>query len=383
MRSRIVTEASVIIGGGVAGATAALALSRAGRRVDLYERSSSASHKICGEFMSREVSANLRSLGVDPVDLGARPINRVRLVRGNRSVDQPLPFPALALSRKILDEALLEQATSCGVNVIRGKAARRIEQSDDGGFEVSFGSGDSAPARAIFLASGKHDLRGVKRAAPGRQSDYLALKMYYRFNKKKTEHLRWVTELILLKECYLGLMLVEDDRVNFCFVISEERFAKGGGTWQGVLQQFSSESDYVAAYLEGAVPLLDRPLAISRVPYGFVHNPSPEDPPGLWRLGDQIAVIPSFTGDGMGMASCSAVLAANMFLEGATSHEFHRRFSNIVRKQMRVSKPLNSMFFRHSVGQDALIWLASQFPSGVRAIARATRVPEEAMPRID
>ena len=86
------TEASVIIGGGVAGATAALALSRAGRRVDLYERSSSASHKICGEFMSREVSANLRSLGVDPVDLGARPINRVRLVRGNRSVDQPLPF---------------------------------------------------------------------------------------------------------------------------------------------------------------------------------------------------------------------------------------------------------------------------------------------------
>ena len=131
------------------------------------------------------------------------------------------------------------------------------------------------------------------------------------------------------------------------------------------------------------MPLLDRPLAISRVPYGFVHNPSPEDPPGLWRLGDQIAVIPSFTGDGMGMASCSAVLAANMFLEGATSHEFHRRFSNIVRKQMRVSKPLNSMFFRHSVGQDALIWLASQFPSGVRAIARATRVPEEAMPRID
>ncbi|MGD9545095.1 MAG: NAD(P)/FAD-dependent oxidoreductase [Methylocystis sp.] len=376
------TDASMIIGGGVAGATAALALARAGRRVDLYERSSSASHKICGEFLSREVSANLRALGADPADLGARPITRVRLVRGARSVDEPLPFPALALSRKALDEALLEHAADSGVNVIRGKTARRIEQSDDGGFIVSFGSEGVAPTRTIFLATGKHDLRGVKRAASGRQSDYLALKMYYRFNRKKTEHLRWVTELILLRECYLGLMLVEDDHVNFCFVISEGRFAEAGGTWDGVLKQFSRESDYVADYLDGAEPLLDRPLAISRIPYGFVHSPSLNDPQGLWRLGDQIAVIPSFTGDGMGMASCSAVLAANMFLEGATSHDFHRRFSRIVRRQMRLSTPLNGLFFRHSAGQDAIIWLASLFPSSVRVIASLTRVPEAAIRRI-
>jgi hypothetical protein len=207
--------------------------------------------------------------------------------------------------------------------------------------------------------------------------------MYYRFNKKKTEHLRSVVELILLKECYLGLMLVEDDHVNFCPVISEERFIKAGGTWDGVLKQFCKESDYVADYLEGAEPVFDRPLAISRVPYGFVHNPSLEDPPGLWRLGDQIAVIPSFTGDGMGLATCSAVIAANMFLEGAASHDFHCRFSRIVKRQMRVSIPLNSMFFRHSLGQDALIRLASLFPDGVPAIARLTRFPEESIRGVD
>ncbi|MBM3578883.1 MAG: hypothetical protein FJX40_14830 [Alphaproteobacteria bacterium] len=381
--TRFVTETNVIIGGGVAGATAALALSRAGRPVDLYERSSSASHKICGEFLSREVSANMRSLGVDPARLGARPINRVRLVHGNRSVDEPLPFPALALSRKVLDEALLEHARACGVNVIRGKAARRIEQLDDGSLEVSFGSDGSTKARTVFLATGKHDLRGVKRAATGPQRGYVALKMYYRFNKKKTEYLRWVTELIFLKECYLGLMLVEDDQVNFCFVISEARFAEAGGTWDGVLQQFSRESAYVAAYLAGAEPLLDRPIAISSIPYGFVHSPSDSDPLGLWRLGDQIAVIPSFTGDGMGIATCSAVLAAKMFLEGATSREFHHHFSGVVRRQMRVSKPLNGMLFRHTISQNAIIWLASLFPTSVRTIARLTRVPEKAMCGLD
>lgn len=222
------TEANVIIGGGVAGATAALALARAGRDVDLYERSSSASDKICGEFLSREVSANLRALGVDPVDFGARPITRVRLVRGAHSVDEPLPFPALALSRKTLDEALLERVAASGANVIRGKTARSIERSDDGGFVVSFGGEDYAAARTIFLATGKHDLRGAKRVATGRQSDYLALKMHFRFDRRKTEHLRSVVELILLKECYLGVMLVEDDHVNFCPTISERRFNDAG-----------------------------------------------------------------------------------------------------------------------------------------------------------
>jgi flavin-dependent dehydrogenase len=373
------TEANVIIGGGVAGATAALALARAGRDVDLYERSSSASHKICGEFLSREVSANLRALGVDPVDFGARPITRVRLVRGTHSVDEPLPFPALALSRKTLDEALLERVAASGANVIRGKTARSIERSDDGGFVVSFGAEDYATPRTIFLATGKHDLRGAKRAAKGPQSDYLALKMHFRFDRRKTGRLRSVVELVLLKECYLGFMLVEDDHVNFCPTISEKRFIDAGGSWDGLLKQLCRESDYIADYLQGAEPLFDRPLAISRIPYGFVHNPSANDPPGLWRLGDQIAVIPSFTGDGMGMASCSAVLAANMFLEGATSHEFHRRYSGIVKRQMRVAKPLNSLFFRHSAGQNAIMWLASAFPSGLRSIACLTRVPEEAM----
>jgi hypothetical protein len=85
------------------------------------------------------------------VDLGARPIARVRLVRGARSVEASLPFPALALSRKTFDDGILKHAAACGVNVIRGKMARSIEQSDQGGFEVSFGAGDSVLARTYFL----------------------------------------------------------------------------------------------------------------------------------------------------------------------------------------------------------------------------------------
>jgi flavin-dependent dehydrogenase len=76
------------------------------------------------------------------------------------------------------------------------------------------------------------------------------------------------------------------------------------------------------------VPLLDRPLAISGVPYGFLHRPSGPEPG--WRLGDQAAVIPSFTGDGMSLALHSARLAATARLTGAGQGAYYRRLAQDV-----------------------------------------------------
>lgn len=52
----------------------------------------------------------------------------------------------------------------------------------------------------------------------------------------------------------------------------------------------------------------DKPLAVFGIPYGFVHKDS-NTTPGLYRLGDQIAVIPSFSGDGMAIALHTATFA--------------------------------------------------------------------------
>src|SRR3712207_8011643 len=46
-----------------------------------------------------------------------------------------------------------------------------------------------------------------------------------------------------------------------------------------------AQSPHLARRLDGAEPLLDRPLAIARVPYGFRHRASPGET--LFRLGDQ------------------------------------------------------------------------------------------------
>ncbi len=73
----------------------------------LIERTATSQHKVCGEFLSVETQLLLRRLGVDPLALGAVPVDEVALYSSRRSVTSALPFRGLSLSRYRLDAALL------------------------------------------------------------------------------------------------------------------------------------------------------------------------------------------------------------------------------------------------------------------------------------
>ena len=103
-------EEIVIVGGGLAGASAACILADAGCPTLLIERDAEPRHKVCGEFLSIEAQTYLADLGLDLDRLGASRISRIRLAHGRSTTEADLPFLARGLSRRILDEALLRQA---------------------------------------------------------------------------------------------------------------------------------------------------------------------------------------------------------------------------------------------------------------------------------
>ncbi len=103
-----VREQPVIIGAGPAGTAAAITLATAGYRPSVIERTTGPTDKVCGDFLSIDSIQRCRSLGVDPASLGAAPIDRVRLIHGERVTEAALPFPAMGLSRRVLDQALLQ-----------------------------------------------------------------------------------------------------------------------------------------------------------------------------------------------------------------------------------------------------------------------------------
>lgn len=368
----------LIAGGGPAGATLAIELAQAGQGAVLIERSREAQHKVCGEFLSPESLPLLRRIGIHPVALGAQTIHSLRIAARDVLAEVVLPAPALALTRYTLDEALLQRARQTGASLLRGYTVEQLaplrERDLRGGWQARITDVSHASmeiqGREAFLATGKHDLRGWARAADGAQNTLVALKMYFVLTREQQAELAGHVELILYPGGYAGLQPVEDGRANLCALITRKKLQQVGGGWGRLLEHMMRSSPHLARRLSGAVPLLERPLALSSIPYGY-HAQELYEGPTPWRIGDQAAVIPSFCGDGMAIALHTAHRAAELYLEGATPAVFHEEIRRRFARRLTFATALSRLVIR----MPALVHVVRLWPPVLAEIFAATRVP--------
>jgi menaquinone-9 beta-reductase len=363
------TEA-LIIGGGPAGAALGIMLAQSGRAVEIIEQTASMHDKVCGEFLSWEAVTYIAQLGIDLRALGAVPINRMRLASRQCIADCELPFPAMSITRRRLDEALLSAAARAGAVVLRGRRVESLQRSGSIWTALLTG-GITRCAPAAFLATGKHDLGGHRRP-PGKQNDLIAFKMYIRLSPAVQQALRGRIDLILFPGGYAGMQLNEDNEANLCMVVNRRTLHSCRYEWPRLLERICHSSPYLARQLQAAEALLPKPLALSSIPYGLLPTDSPS---GLWRLGDQAAVIPSFSGDGMAIAFHSAQVAAEIYLRGGSARELTAR----LQKELSRSVHFATLLSRLMIGAPWLSFVVRLWPSLLRGFASQTRVPRNAM----
>jgi flavin-dependent dehydrogenase len=361
----------LVIGGGLAGAMVGMRLAEAGRDVLLVEKERSGHHKVCGEFLSPEAVEYLRQAGVDPLRLGAVPVRYLRLSAKSRLIEVALPFRALSVSRCALDSALLLRAAESGCRISRGVPVKGLTRHEDR-WIAELGDGSIKHARNVFLATGKHDLRGWGRG-PGVHSDLVGFKMLWRLAAAQTEAMREYMELFLFRGGYGGLSLVEGDAANLSLVVRHSTLRELGG-WRDLLASMLDENRQIQTRLEGAYALWERPLAVSSIPYGYLAGQAC----GLWCVGDQAAVIPSFTGDGMSIALHSGALAAEMYLNGESVDQYNRKLHAQLKRGMALATSLSRAMVSFAARQVAPSGLAL-FPSAIGWIARSTRIPLKAL----
>jgi flavin-dependent dehydrogenase len=361
----------VIIGGGPAGSAAAIELAKAGRDVLLLEREPRPKHKVCGEFLSHEALRSLKALDVDASRLGAVSINSVRLADAKRTTRANLPFVAQSLSRCLLDEALLDRAASAGTNVMRGTRVLDVQRNGQR-WHVDVDDVGRIEASEVFVATGKYDLPGQPRPA-GRQQNFLGFKLHFRLAASQISALAEYIELMLFRGGYAGLSCIENGIANLGWIVHRDELKRAGGV-DRVLAAMQQECPLLAERLRGAEPLLSKPLAISPVPYGYVRRPTDD---GLWWLGDQAAVIPSFTGDGMSIALHSGRLAAAMYLRGKDAKHYQQTLADQLQRQVAIATSLSR----------GLVWPPTRalmlsatrlWPGSLTLAARMTRIAESA-----
>ncbi len=363
---------TIIVGGGPAGAAAAIRLAAAGREVLLIERHAGPHHKVCGEFLSIETQEIVRRLGVDLDAQGAVSIDTVSIHAGKGSASASLPFRALSLSRRRLDAALLDRAAQAGAALKRGVSVQAVTRENDG-WSVRCDDGANLQARHLIVATGKHSLRGV---SDSRDGSLVGLKMHLRLPAGLQSNLGCTVELFMLDRAYVGLELVEGGVANLCLVMARERAAQLGAGWPALRDHLAAAHAQLGARLEGAEPLFDKPLAVVCPDGGHIHD---EREPEAYRVGDRLAHIPPFTGDGMAIAVASGALAAEHIIAGQSPAVYLAAAHALTAKPIRLAAMVSKLAASRA-GRTFLVSAAALVPGLVAAVTRRTRLDRAALP---
>lgn len=350
----------LIVGAGPAGCAAAIVLAREGAQPMVLERLSATGDALCGGFLSWQTLEALRSIGV--TGLRGHPIDTMRLFSGKHYAEARLPQAAMGLSRHRLDTVMQAKATATGAEIAFGTTVREVAQT-----HVRTDTGD-IDTGTLFVATGKHDVRGLTRDRDGDAT--LGLRVKLDAHPRLHALLDGAIELHLFDRGYVGLLLQEDGRANLCLAVRKSKLMEAGGKPARLLEAIACGTplEERLAFMTSA-PGID---AIAAVPYGWR---TPDTTPGVFRLGDQAAVIPSLAGEGIGIAVASGIAAAKAWNTGGAAQAvaWQRQFFSRTRRPVTVAKFLWER--AESPWSAALgIGMARAMPQAARLLALATRI---------
>lgn len=157
-------KAITVIGGGLAGCSAAIAFAARGFQVVIVERGARDKDKACGDALISPAVRELNRLGFDDerlAALGGRQFDSVEFVRDQwPNIRRALPHPhGWTVPRARLDQALRDRAAGCGADVLYCTTAIDVSHvSSSLHTTVKTRSGDRVLASdAVIVASGGGD----------------------------------------------------------------------------------------------------------------------------------------------------------------------------------------------------------------------------------
>ena len=296
----------IIIGGGLAGLTNAIHLSKFNRQVLLIEKDSYPKHKVCGEYISNEVLPYLNSLGIDPINEGAKQITEVQVstTKGNL-IKGELPLGGFGMSRYFLDNLLIKKAQLNGVQVLKDSVDSIVFENEV--FTVRTKDSKSYQSKITIGAFGKRSKLDLKmnRKFIKKKSPYLAVKIHVEGNFPEN-----LIALHNFKGGYCGVSKVENNSINLCYITEYKSFKKFK-TISEFQKQVVFKNKHLKKIFEETNPVFKKPLTISQISFE-TKNPVENH---IIMCGDTAGMIHPLCGNGMGMAISSARLASERILQ--------------------------------------------------------------------
>ncbi|MBI2168364.1 MAG: geranylgeranyl reductase family protein [Actinobacteria bacterium] len=307
----------LVIGGGPAGAAAAVCGARAGLSVTLHDRATFPRDKTCGDGLTIDALRRLERMGLDPEAVGVwQPVAEAVLHSpSGRRVALPLPTDGQFIAvtpRRSLDAAVLDLARQAGAKVAEGSAVTAVEHGDDS-VVARFSDGAVTRARWVVAADGAYS--PVRRLlTPGRAPElgrFHAFRQYFSGVADRRIHVLFDADLL---PGYVWVFPLPSGRANVGFGILRHEGVPTrylAGLWRDLLERPRLRAVLGDAVPEGRVAAWPIPAHLSpgNLAYGRV-----------LFAGDAAAVTDPMTGEGIAQALATGEAATHAVATALQAH---------------------------------------------------------------
>ncbi|WP_224482800.1 NAD(P)/FAD-dependent oxidoreductase [Robertkochia aurantiaca] len=349
----------VIVGGGLAGLTAAIELSK-NYSVTLIEKNDYPSHKVCGEYISREVEPYLKTLGIDLNEMGLPMISKFSLSTvDGEAAKFDLPLGGFGISRYLLDLRLFQEAGSNGCHIVKDSVERINFENNS--FTIHTKAGKSFHSAVCLGAYGKrsnldHEL---ERDFISDRSSWLAVKGHYRLAHFPDN----LVALHNFRGGYAGISKVENGRVNFCYLADYQSFKQERNV-NNFNRYVLRQNPFLANFLDQATPIFEKSLTIAQI--SFQRKELIKD--HVMMCGDSAGLIHPLCGNGMAMAVHAAKIASEAIKSYLTDakrdrskmeREYSYRWNHTFRSRLTWSRRLQSVMLNRRLASAGMKMLAA------------------------
>jgi menaquinone-9 beta-reductase len=361
----------LVLGGGLAGLTAGIHLSKMNIPVTIIEKNSYPKHKVCGEYISNEVLPYLHSLGLDIASLQPTNITQLQFsIQNGKTIQLQLPLGGFGISRYVLDAFLYQKAVELGCVIIQ-ETVESIDFEEDE-FTITTLEKSVLKSKIVLGAFGKRSNLDLKlnRKFMQQQSPWLGVKAHYAGDFPND-----LVGLYNFDGGYCGVSKVENQAINICYLADYDTFKKYKNT-EEYQQKVVSQNPNLKAVFENTKMLFEKPITISQI--SFEKKQAVEN--HILMIGDTAGLIHPLCGNGMAMAIHSAKIASELvekFIKNEikTRLEFEKKYTqewNLnFKKRLKMGRTIANLLQKPRLAL-ILMQLMLLFPSVLTLIIKKT-----------